>query len=37
LQETEGDRFQRGIVLYSGRELVAFSERLHAVPLSWWW
>ena len=37
LQDTEGDRFQRGIVLYSGRELVAFSERLHAVPLSWWW
>jgi predicted AAA+ superfamily ATPase len=37
LQETEGDSFQRGIVFYSGRELVAFSDRLFAVPLSFWW
>ena len=29
--------FQRGVVLYGGSELVAFSERLFAVPLSWWW
>lgn len=35
LQDTEGDRFQRGIVLYGGRELVAFSDHLVAVPLSW--
>ncbi|MDP3537391.1 MAG: ATP-binding protein [Azonexus sp.] len=37
LQETESDSFQRGIVFYSGRELVAFSDRLFAVPLSFWW
>jgi hypothetical protein len=28
---------QRGIVLYGGRETVAFTEQLWAVPLSWWW
>ena len=37
LQETEGNSFQRGIVFYSGRELVAFSDCLFAVPLSFWW
>ena len=37
LQETEGSSFQRGIVFYSGRELVAFSDCLFAVPLSFWW
>jgi len=25
------------VVLYGGSALVAFSERLLAVPLSWWW
>jgi predicted AAA+ superfamily ATPase len=37
LQETEGAVFQRGIVLYAGRELVPFGENLWAVPLSVWW
>lgn len=37
LQETEPDAFQRGVVLYSGREIVPFGERLFAVPLSMWW
>lgn len=37
LQDIEGERFQRGVVLYGGSELVAFSERLWTVPLSWWW
>lgn len=37
LQDTEPQAFQRGIVLYGGREVVAFSERLFAVPLSFWW
>jgi predicted AAA+ superfamily ATPase len=37
LQDTEAGRFQRGIVLYGGRETVAFTEQLWAVPLSWWW
>lgn len=37
LQETEPGIFQRGIVLYAGREIVPFGERLWAVPLSVWW
>jgi predicted AAA+ superfamily ATPase len=37
LQETEGPIFQRGIVLYSGRELLPFGSNLWAVPLSLWW
>ena len=37
LQETESGLFRRGIVLYSGRELVPFGEKLFAVPLSMWW
>jgi hypothetical protein len=37
LQETEPTLFRRGIVLYSGRELVPFGEKLFAVPLSMWW
>ncbi|SEF83884.1 ATP-binding protein [Thauera chlorobenzoica] len=37
LQETEAGRFQRGIVLHTGRECVAFGEQLFAVPMSVWW
>ena len=37
LQETEVAIFQRGIVLYGGREVVPFGENLWAVPLSLWW
>lgn len=37
LQETESMAFKRGIVLYAGREIVPFSDRLFAVPLSLWW
>ncbi len=37
LQETETDIFQRGIVLYGGREVVPFGENLWALPLSLWW
>ncbi|PWQ93236.1 ATP-binding protein [Leucothrix arctica] len=37
LQETEPKVFQRGIVLYSGREVIPFGEKLFAVPLSMWW
>jgi len=37
LQETEADKFQRGVVLYTGREVVPFGEQLWAVPLSFWW
>ncbi len=37
LQETEAEHFQRGIVLYSGRDIIPFDEKLFAVPLSMWW
>ncbi|MFM2036265.1 MAG: hypothetical protein RL459_1530 [Pseudomonadota bacterium] len=37
LQETEAAIFERGIVLYSGREVVPFGDGLWAVPLSMWW
>ncbi|MCV2219371.1 ATP-binding protein [Thauera sp. Sel9] len=37
LQETEPERFQRGIVLYTGRDIVPFGEKLFAVPMSMWW
>ena len=37
LQETEASHFQRGIVLYAGREIVSFGSALWAVPLSVWW
>ena len=37
LQETKPAIFQRGIVLYAGREVVPFGEKLWAVPLSVWW
>ncbi len=37
LQENEPEAFQRGIVLYSGQEIVPFSRHLFAVPLSMWW
>lgn len=37
LQESEAGIFQRGIVLYGGRELVPFGDKLWAVPLSMWW
>jgi predicted AAA+ superfamily ATPase len=37
LKETEAQSFQRGIVLYSGRDVVPFAADLFAVPLSMWW
>lgn len=37
LQETEPAIFQCGVVLYAGREVVPFGEKLWAVPLSIWW
>jgi len=37
LAETEPAIFQRGIVLYAGREVVPFGDKLWAVPLSLWW
>lgn len=37
LKETEPQMFQRGIVLYAGREVVAFDTDMFAVPLSMWW
>lgn len=37
LKETEPQIFQRGIVLYGGREVIPFATDLYAVPLSMWW
>jgi uncharacterized protein len=37
LQDTERDKFLRGVVLYAGREVVPFGDKLWAVPLSVWW
>jgi predicted AAA+ superfamily ATPase len=37
LQNTEPSIFQRGIVLYAGRDVVPFGENLWAVPLGVWW
>jgi uncharacterized protein len=37
LKETELAAFQRGIVLYGGREVTPFAADLFAVPLSMWW
>lgn len=37
LKETELQAFERGIVLYAGREVVPFGPDLFAVPLSVWW
>ncbi len=37
LKETEPHAFQRGIVLYTGREVIPFDNDLFAVPLSMWW
>jgi predicted AAA+ superfamily ATPase len=37
LKETESSVFQRGIVLYAGREVTPFAADLFAVPLSIWW
>jgi len=37
LKETEPQSFQRGIVLYAGREVVAFAVDMFAVPLSMCW
>lgn len=34
LQETEAERFVQGMVLYTGREVLAFGEGLWAVPVS---
>lgn len=37
LQDRLGDRFARGVVLYTGREAVPFGKRLHAWPISALW
>jgi predicted AAA+ superfamily ATPase len=32
-----GERFRRGVVLYTGSTAIPFGERLHALPVSWLW
>ena len=37
LAEATGERFHRGIVLYTGESVVPFGEHLHAVPIQVLW
>ncbi|RJP32530.1 MAG: ATP-binding protein [Phycisphaerales bacterium] len=37
LAEAAGERFHRGVVLYTGAESVPFGERLHALPVTAVW
>ncbi|MBV9468971.1 MAG: DUF4143 domain-containing protein, partial [Abitibacteriaceae bacterium] len=37
LMEARGERFVRGVVLYTGQQVIPFGERLHAVPISLLW
>jgi len=37
LQETTGEKFQRGIILYTGKQIVPFSAKIHALPLNALW
>lgn len=37
LADATGDRFRRGILLYTGRESVPFGEKMHALPVSSLW
>jgi hypothetical protein len=37
LQSLVGEKFHRGIVLYTGSEIVPFGKNLHAVPISALW
>jgi predicted AAA+ superfamily ATPase len=37
LSETAGSRFHRGVLLYTGRSVIPFGPRLHALPLSALW
>jgi len=37
LADAAGRRFHRGVVLYTGREVVPFGQRLHAVPIEALW
>lgn len=37
LQETEPNNFQRGIVLYGGKDIIPFGPELYVVLLAMWW
>jgi len=37
LQDTEPQAFNRGFVVYAGRDLVPFGDKLWAMPMSMWW
>jgi uncharacterized protein len=37
MSESLGDRFHRGIVLYTGNEVIPFGKKLHALPVSALW
>lgn len=37
MSESLGDRFHRGIVFYTGREVIPFGKNIHALPVSALW
>jgi hypothetical protein len=37
LSDSARDRFHRGLLLYAGSDVIAFGERMHAVPVSALW
>ena len=37
LSDATRDRFHRGVLLYAGADVIAFGERMHAVPISTLW
>ena len=37
MSEAMGSRFARGVVLYTGREVIPFAKNLHAVPIGALW
>jgi hypothetical protein len=37
LAETTGKRFHRGILLYTGTEVIPFTRKVHALPISALW
>lgn len=37
LQEDAGERFQQGVVLYTGQQVLPFGDRLTALPMGALW
>lgn len=37
LKELCGDKFQKGVILYSGKDIIPLSEKIWAVPICYFW